>query len=185
MKHSPSARRPGPGAADNATGGVDGRQADLFASPSPPRCEPPAPPDPTCSLPAVAPDLWARLSRSGFRARFHLDDRDRAYLRRQGLQAVSHHATEFIATRLAPAHPHKDGRQTPWRGHPVFVAQHATGTCCRDCIEKWHGFTKGHDLQPTQQAYILAVIRGWLMREEPACAQTDAPPATDEGPRPA
>ncbi|RBM06136.1 DUF4186 domain-containing protein [Novacetimonas cocois] len=181
MRRPPSARRPGPG----VTGGVDGWQADLFGSPAPSQTETPAPPalpDPARPLPAVAPDLWARLSRSKFRARFHLDDRDRTYLRRQGLQAVSRHATEFIATRLAPAHPHKDGRQTPWRGHPVFVAQHATGTCCRGCIEKWHGFTRGHDLQPAQQDYILAVIRGWLMREDPACAPTDASPATDAGP---
>ncbi|MBE7620315.1 DUF4186 domain-containing protein [Gluconacetobacter entanii] len=148
-------------------------QADLFAPPPSAQEPPPAPaavPLPA-TLPAVADDLWERLSRSRFRARFHLDAKDRAYLHRQGLQSVSGHAAEFIATRLAPAHPHKDGRQTPWRGHPVFVAQHATGTCCRGCIEKWHGFAKGQELQQPQRDYILAVIRGWLLREDPDCSE--------------
>ncbi len=29
------------------------------------------------------------------------------------------------------AEPRNDGKQTPFRGHPVFTAQHATATCCR------------------------------------------------------
>ena len=184
-------------------------QADLFAPPPPSRetpagtaqCDTPHPdttqPDTSpldtaqpamplsTTLPDVAEDLWARLSRSRFRTRFHLDTRDRAYLHRQGLHNVCEHAAEFIATRLAPAHPHKDGRQTPWRGHPVFVAQHATGTCCRGCIEKWHGFAKGRALEQAQCDYILAVIRGWLLREDPdstACRQLSAPTARQRKP---
>lgn len=36
------------------------------------------------------------------------------------------------------------GRQTPYRGHPVFVAQHAAATCCRTCLERWHAIPAGH-----------------------------------------
>ena len=162
MATRPSPRR----RATTAQAGQAG-QADLFASPPVREAAQPAATPLPATLPAVADDLWERLSHSRFRARFHLDAKDRAYLHRQGLHGVSQHAAEFIATRLAPAHPQKDGRQTPWRGHPVFVAQHATGTCCRGCIEKWHGFAKGHELQQAQRDYLLAVIRGWLLREDP------------------
>ncbi|MCP9485713.1 MAG: DUF4186 domain-containing protein [Gaiellaceae bacterium MAG52_C11] len=41
----------------------------------------------------------------------------------------------MIAQRVAPAAPRKDGKQTPYRGHPVFVAQHATATCCRTVLD--------------------------------------------------
>lgn len=77
-----------------------------------------------------------RITRHHFRARFHLRGRDRAIVDLRGMPAIRKHAGELVGKRLAPAHPDKDGRQTPYRGHPVFVAQHATATCCRGCLEK-------------------------------------------------
>ncbi|WP_256941033.1 DUF4186 domain-containing protein [Acetobacter orientalis] len=117
-------------------------------------------------LPQVQPILWERLARSEFRQQFHLNAQDRSYLATKGFEAVLEHGADFIGKRLAPAHPAKDGRQTPWQGHPVFVAQHATGTCCRSCLEKWHGFVKGLPLNGVQQAYVLAVIATWLRQEQ-------------------
>src|SRR3954468_12270527 len=73
-------------------------------------------------------DVFARLATSSFRRKFHLAPTKREYLREKGLVAVLDHAGTFIATRLGPANPVNDGKQTPWRGHPVFVAQHATVT---------------------------------------------------------
>lgn len=72
------------------------------------------------------------------------------------------HAADFIRDRLAPNEPKNDGHQTPMRGHPVFVAQHATATCCRACLAKWHGIAAGQDLTPTESDHVLAVIRRWL-----------------------
>jgi hypothetical protein len=66
---------------------------------------------------------------------------------------------------VAPAAPHKDGKQTPYRGHPVFVAQHATATCCRTCLERWHELSKGRELTPEQQRYVVDVICRWIDRE--------------------
>ena len=43
-----------------------------------------------------------------------------------------------IIKRIAPKEPLNDGKQTPMKGHPVFIAQHATATCCRECTRKWH-----------------------------------------------
>ncbi|AZV39499.1 DUF4186 domain-containing protein [Komagataeibacter xylinus] len=142
------------------------QQADLFAPaarPAPPPA--PAPLADLSALPPVAPELWARLAYSKFGARFHLGAREQAYLASRGLPEVMRHAADFIATRLAPAQPARDGRQTPWRGHPVFIAQHATGTCCRGCVAKWHAIPEGEKLDAAQQAYLLAVIQAWIRRD--------------------
>jgi hypothetical protein len=71
------------------------------------------------------------------------------------------HAAEIIAERLALAEPRNDGRQTPYRNHPVFVAQHATATC-RSCLETWHGIAKGHRLDRGERAYVVEVIGRWI-----------------------
>jgi hypothetical protein len=76
---------------------------------------------------------------------------------------VLEHAAGFIDRRLAPADPPNEGRQTPMRNHPAFVAQHATATCCRGCLEKWHGIAKGRELTAEEKAHILAALRRWLV----------------------
>ena len=107
-------------------------------------------------------DVFPALARSAFRSTFTLAAADLAYLRAKGLGAVGVHAADFVARRLAPAAPARDGRQTPWRGHPVFVAQHATGTCCRGCLEKWHAIPTGRALDAAEQAHAVAAIVRWL-----------------------
>lgn len=107
-------------------------------------------------------DLFESLRRSGFRARQELDEKDGRYLATRGLDTVLAHAREFVATRLAPPAPRNDGKQTPWRGHPVFVAQHATATCCRGCLEKWHGIARGRELTDEERDYVVAVLGRWL-----------------------
>jgi hypothetical protein len=107
------------------------------------------------------------LARQPFRARFHLRGRERALAHLRGLEAVRSHAEELLAARLAPARPRNDGRQTPYRGHPVFVAQHATGTCCRGCLERNHHISRGHSLTYEEQSYAVDVIMRWIEREVP------------------
>jgi hypothetical protein len=109
--------------------------------------------------------LLDRIGRQPFRAKFHLRGRDRATAELRGEPTIRRHAAELIGTRLAPAEPVKDGRQTPYRGHPVFVAQHATATCCRTCLERWHGIPKGAELTPEQQAHVVDVLLRWIDRE--------------------
>lgn len=99
--------------------------------------------------------VFSRLARSSFRSRFRLNAKDEAYLRERGIETVLVHAADFVGKRLAPAAPQNDGKQTPMRGHPVFVAQHATATCCRGCLSKWHA---GQELSVQQQTYVAAVI---------------------------
>ncbi|WP_027150730.1 DUF4186 domain-containing protein [Methylobacter tundripaludum] len=109
--------------------------------------------------------LFEALAKSTFRSKFHLQDKDLAYLHAKGLPTVIVHAGDFIAKRLAPAMLKNDGKQTPFRGHPVFVAQHATACCCRGCLEKWHRIPKGRALTPDEEAYVLKVLERWLHNE--------------------
>jgi len=78
------------------------------------------------------------------------------------------HAAEFVERRLAPAYPVRDGKQTPMRGHPVFVAQHATATCCRGCLEKWHGLPRGRPLSEAEQLYVVDVLDRLLRKQDPS-----------------
>ena len=109
--------------------------------------------------------VFTRLGSSSFRRRFHLGQKERSYLRERGLPTVLSHARDFIAKRLAPADPPNDGRQTPWKGHPVFIAQHATGTCCRACLAKWHGIAPGRELSGQEREHVVAAIQRWLRSE--------------------
>lgn len=114
-------------------------------------------------------DLFERLSKSDFRSRFKLSDADKDYLREKGSAVIRSHAEEIVRKRLAPAEPQNDGKQTPMqgapKGHPVFLAQHATATCCRGCLEKWHGIPKGRELTCQEQSYIVDVLMKWLAKQ--------------------
>jgi hypothetical protein len=106
------------------------------------------------------------LAASSFRRKFRLQGRELAYLQTWGLPHVLKQARELIRKRVAPAEIANDGRQTPWRNHPVFVAQHATGTCCRGCLEKTYGIAKGHALTDEELAHVLAAIERWLKTQQ-------------------
>ena len=123
---------------------------------------------PMLTDPSTIDHLVAALARSPFRSRFRLSAKERAYLEQKGLPVILQHARQFIQDRLAPANPINDGRQTPMRNHPVFVAQHATATCCRKCLAKWHGIPQGCELTTEQVEYIVAVIGQWLQRQGPS-----------------
>jgi hypothetical protein len=107
-------------------------------------------------------ELFKALSKSTFRDKFRLNGKELDYLNVKGLPIVLDHARDFIAKRLAPAVIVNEGKQTPFRGHPVFVAQHATACCCRGCLEKWHKIPKGHELSANEQDYLISVISRWL-----------------------
>ena len=102
--------------------------------------------------------LFERLDNSKFRSSFHLKQKDIDYINEKGLDTIRQHAADFIAKREAPAYIANDGKQTPMRGHPVFIAQHATATCCRECIRKWHKMQPGRELSQVQQDYLVDII---------------------------
>lgn len=105
------------------------------------------------------------LSKSTFRNKFHLKGKEINYIKEKGIDKIQEHTKDFINKRLAQAVIQNDGKQTPMRGHPVFIAQHATGCCCRGCLYKWHKIPKGVELSEEQKNYICEVIMTWIQRE--------------------
>ena len=105
------------------------------------------------------------LKRSSFRSKFKLTDRDRQYIQDKGIETIKDHAFDFINSRIAPKFPKNDGKQTPMKGHPVFIAQHATATCCRGCLQKWHRIQKGRALSDNEVEFIVNLIMGWIEKQ--------------------
>lgn len=110
-------------------------------------------------------ELFYKLSKSKFRSSFHIKEKDYIYLKEKGFSTIKDHAYDFVKKRLSSKEIDNDGKQTPMKGHPVFVAQHATGTCCRGCLYKWYGIPKGKELTDLEQEYIVTVIMKWLIKE--------------------
>ena len=111
-------------------------------------------------------ELFKALGRSRFRSRFRLSGKEAEYFKQKGMPAILEHARDFVTRRLAEANPANDGKQTPMRNHPVFIAQHATGTCCRKCLEKWHYILKGKPLTEEQVDYIVEVLKCWFSGQD-------------------
>lgn len=106
-----------------------------------------------------------KLSKSKFRSSFHLKLKEKEYVNKKGYDVIYLHAKEFIENRLSPNNLKNDGKQTPYHGHPVFVAQHATATCCRGCLEKWYQIPKNRKLTEKEINYIVSIIMEWIKRE--------------------
>ena len=106
--------------------------------------------------------IFESLSKSKFRSGFKLSLKDITYINEKGIDTIKNHAYDFINKRLAPKYIANDGKQTPMRGHPVFIAQHATATCCRGCLYKWHHIEKDKELTGEEIDYIVNVIMRWI-----------------------
>jgi len=105
------------------------------------------------------------LSKSKFRSRFKLSEKDRIYVAEKGMDVIMLNAGDLLSKRMFPAVIANDGRQTPMRGHPVFIAQHASATCCRKCLAKWHGIPAGRTITEAERERILSFIRIWIENE--------------------
>lgn len=106
-----------------------------------------------------------KLSKSKFRSSFHLNEKDKEYVRIKGMNVIRSHAADFIRIRLAPAYIPNDGKQTPMKGHPVFKAQHACACCCRGCLNKWYKVPKDKELSKSQQEKIVNLLMAWIENE--------------------
>lgn len=106
-----------------------------------------------------------KLQNSKFRGSFHLRQKDIDYVYEKGIEKIESHAYDFVNKHLKDISTFRDGKQTPMRGHPVFIAQHATATCCRECLQKWHHIEKTHLLHESEIDYIVSVIMAWIKDE--------------------
>ena len=110
--------------------------------------------------------LLDSLAKSKFRGSFHLNNKMKEYVKEKGIDKIKSDAYDVIEKRLAPANPLNDGKQTPMRQvHPVFIAQHACGCCCRGCLERIHHIPKNKELSKSEIDYIVEVIMTWIKRE--------------------
>lgn len=110
-------------------------------------------------------DTLEALSKSKFRSSFHLKEKDKIYVKTKTGKEIKNQAYKIINERLTPKYIKNDGHQTPTKNHPVFIAQHATATCCRSCLYKWHKIPKGKELSKTEIDYIVRVIMTWIIKE--------------------
>lgn len=110
-------------------------------------------------------DALEKLNRSKFRSGFHLNEKEKEYVRNKGMGTIRSHAEDFIRTRLAPEYIPNDGKQTPMKGHPVFKAQHACACCCRGCLNKWYKVPKNRELTESQQKKIVNLLMAWIEKE--------------------
>lgn len=110
-------------------------------------------------------NIFDRLSKSKFRSSFYLKDKDILYIEDKGIDKIRNHAYDFVIKRLADTSNVTDGKQTPMKGHPVFIAQHATGTCCRRCLEKWHHISKNKNMTEDDIKYVVDIIMSWIEKE--------------------
>ena len=110
-------------------------------------------------------EIIKKLKTSKFRNSFHLKEKEIEYIKEKGMETVKRHAIDFINTKLAPANPLNDGKQTPMKNHPVFIAMHACACCCRSCLYKWHHITPNRSLTTNEINYIVAIIMTWIIKE--------------------
>lgn len=106
--------------------------------------------------------LKKKLSDDGRLEKFILGEPEQEYVTSRGMDILRLHATDFVNKRLAPANPKNDGRQTPTKGHPVFIAQHACGCNDRTSLEQFFGIEKGRALTTDEVETIVDVILKWI-----------------------
>jgi len=106
--------------------------------------------------------LKKKLADAGRLETFILGEPEQEYVKSRGIEILRLHAADFVNKRLAPANPKNDGRQTPTKGHPVFIAQHACGCNDRTAVEEFFGYEIGRELTEDEVDIIVDVILRWI-----------------------
>lgn len=106
-----------------------------------------------------------KLQKSKFRSSFKLKQKEIDYINEKGMSMIKRHAVDFINKKLAPSNPENDGKQTPMKNHPVFIAMHACACCCRTCLYKWHKIPMNKELTKDEKNYIYGLLIYWITLE--------------------
>lgn len=110
-------------------------------------------------------DVFDKLARSKFRSSFKLKNNDIEYINKNGFKKIKEHAYDFVNNRISKYDINKDGKQTPMRGHPIFIAQHACACCCRGCLYKWYKIPKEKNLSDKEINFIVNLLMLWIKKE--------------------
>jgi hypothetical protein len=95
-----------------------------------------------------------------FHAEF--DDASRAEAVKLGPQGLRAKVRPYLEKKVGRAKIWRDGTQTPKDGSAIHFGQHATATCCRKCIEYWHGIERDRQLTPEELDYCTGLVCAYL-----------------------
>jgi hypothetical protein len=85
----------------------------------------------------------------------------------QGKGALQNEIIDRMANKIGKVNPFNNGI-TPYTGNIIFYAQHATGTCCRRCMDYWYKFPmKDVALTDLQIDFSANLINLYLNRRLP------------------
>ena len=98
-----------------------------------------------------------------------IDEKAMNHALRKGLSGLRMATEQRLLKSIA--RPRKenpwDGRGTPKRGNVIYYAQHATATCCRPCIEAWHGIDRNRSLTELEQKNMTQLIMLYIHKKMP------------------
>lgn len=100
-----------------------------------------------------------------------IDEKARLGALKRGRAGVWERIPRRLAQSVGKAEPFRDGMQTPKGGDVLYYAQHATASCCRTCIEYWHGIPKGRPLTEDEIGYLGGLIERYLDDRLPELAE--------------
>lgn len=84
---------------------------------------------------------------------------------RRGRIMLREKVRSHLSAKVGSAEPSFNGRQTSWGGpEPTTYAQHATASCCRKCIEEWHGISRTRALTSQELDYLTELAMLYLER---------------------
>jgi len=104
-----------------------------------------------------------RLNKSKFRRKFKLGKKELDIIKKKGLKKIESECREILEKRIK-VKPKNDGRQTPWKNHPVFIGMHATACCCRKCIQKWYKIPRDRELKKLEIDFFIGLIMAWIKK---------------------
>jgi hypothetical protein len=89
-----------------------------------------------------------------------VDEKALKKARKIGPEGIREWAEKRIKKYVAPAQKDifRDGTQTPFVGNIVYYAQHATGVCCRKCIEEGYNIDRHRPLSEEEINYFLDLL---------------------------
>jgi len=107
-------------------------------------------------------ELFEALSRSAFRAKFHLQDKDLVYLHTKGLPTVIVHAGDFIAKRSHLRCLEMMANKLLF-GDTRFCGAACNRLLLRSCLEKMASDTEGARPYSGRGTYVIKVLERWLI----------------------
>lgn len=113
-----------------------------------------------------------------------IDDEAIDHARRKGRTVLLSEVPKRLEQSIGKANPFRDGTQTPFHGKAVYYAQHATATCCRKCVEEWHGIPRGRALRADEIAYLSQLATRYLQERLKDIPENGTGPARKRRKRP-